>query len=155
MRDKTCCLIGHSKIYEDISALVEQAVEQHIVEYGVTDFLVGNYGDFDRMGAAAVKKAKVKHPEVKLYLMLPYLPEKGRILPDREGYDGFIYPEEMEGVAYKWAIAKLNRLMVQESAYVIAYVTHGWGGAAATLDYAGKRAVQGLLHIENLGEGRL
>ncbi len=105
MKNKTCCLIGHSQISRDIFALVEGAVERHIIEYGVRDFLVGNYGEFDRLGAAVVKEAKTRFPDVKLYLMLPYLPEKGRALPDREGYDGFLYPEGMEGVPYRWAIS--------------------------------------------------
>ena len=34
------------------------AVEQHIVEYGVTEFIVGHYGGFDRLAALAVKEAK-------------------------------------------------------------------------------------------------
>lgn len=29
--------------------------------------------------------------------------------------------------------------MVQESDTVVAYVTHGWGGAAKTLDYARRK----------------
>ncbi len=42
--------------------------------------------------------------------------------------------------------------MVLEAAFMIAYVTHGWGGAAKTLEYARKQEKKGLLHIENLGE---
>lgn len=151
MQDKTCCFVGHSKVLKDISQALTDAVEQHIIEYGVTDFLVGNYGQFDRMAAATVKKSKVQHPDIRLYLMLPYLPEHGRPLPDMKGYDSVVYPEGMEGVPYKLAIPRLNRIMVKDSDYVIAYVIHSWGGAATTLEQARKRERQGQLAILNLG----
>jgi len=147
----TCCFIGHSQIYEDISKPLADAVERHIAEYGVTDFLVGNYGAFDRMAATAVKAAKARHPGILLYLMLPYHPERGRSLPDREGYDGFVYPEEMEGVPFRRAIPRLNQLMVNDSDCAIVYVRYPFGGAATTLEYARRKG----LTIINLFQGGL
>lgn len=152
MNQKTCCFIGHSITPEDIAPKLAATVERHIAEYSVTKFLVGNYGQFDRMSAAVVKEAKTRHPNVKLYLMLPYLPECGRPLPDMEGYDGTIYPEGMEAVPHKLAIPRLNRMIIQKSDYAIAYVTHSWGGAAKTLEQAQKRERQGEMIITNLGE---
>ncbi len=149
---KTCCFVGHSEIWQDISQALTQAVERHIAEYGVADFCVGNYGRFDRMAAAAVKQAKARHPGIRLYLMLPYRPELGRPLPDMDGYDNAVYPLEMEGVPLRLAIPRLNRTMVQDSNYVIAYVIHSWGGAAATLEYAQARERKGLLQIKNLAD---
>ncbi len=153
MKEKTCCFIGHSRIYSGVTfEQVAEAVKRHIVEYGVTDFLVGNYGDFDRMSTRAVKVAKARHPDIHLYLMLPYRPELGRPLPDREGYDNFVYPLEMEGVPHRFAIPRLNQLMVQDSHYAIAYVHFTWGGAYTTLEYARRRERKGLIHIENLAD---
>ncbi len=147
---KVCCFIGHSEIWNDISQALTDAVERHIAEYGVTDFLVGNYGQFDRMAAATVKRAKAQHPGIRLYLMLPYRPEQGRPLLDMEGFDNAVYPIEMERVPLKLAIPRLNRIMVEDANYVIAYVMHSWGGAATTLEYAQARERKGLIHIENL-----
>lgn len=149
---KVCCFIGHSKIWDDISQVLTAAVERHITEYGVTDFLVGNYGQFDRMAAATVKRAKERHPGIRLYLMLPYHPEQGRPLPDLEGYDNAVYPMEMEGVPLKLAIPRLNRIMVEDANYVIAYVMHSWGGAGTTLEHVQARERKGLIHIENLAD---
>lgn len=149
---KTCCFIGHSRVRENIFQALTAAVERHITEYGVTDFLVGNYGQFDRMAAATVKEAKARHPGIRLYLMLPYRPELGRSLPDMEGYDNAVYPMEMEGVPLKLAIPRLNRLMVEDSNYAIAYVIQTWGGAATALEYAKVRERKGLIHIENLAD---
>jgi len=152
MLQKTCIFIGHSDAPQSIFAALADAVERHITEYGVTDFRVGNYGAFDRMAAHAVKKAKASHPGVSLYLMLPYLPGTGgRPLPDMEDYDGSIYPEGLETVPYRLAIPRLNRMMVQEADYVIAYVTHSWGGAAKTMEYARTRERRGELMVCNLG----
>lgn len=148
----SCCFVGHSEIWRDISQALTYAVERHITEYGVTDFYVGNYGQFDRMAAAAVKRAKVQHPGIRLYLMLPYHPELGRPLPDMDGYDIAVYPSEMEGIPHKLAIPRLNRITIQDSDYVIAYVTHSWGGAATTLEYAQVRERKGLIQIENLAD---
>ncbi len=152
MNAKTCCFIGHSEILVDISKALTAAVERHITEYGVTDFLVGQYGQFDRMAARTVMQAKDQHPCIRLYLMLAYHPGLGRQLPDREGYDGFVYPEEMEGVPFALAIPRLNRIMVKDSGYAIAYVRYTWGGAATTLDYARRRERKKLIHIENLAD---
>ena len=100
MNGKACCFIGHSRIWKEpnLEPALAAAVEWHITEYGVTEFLVGNYGDFDRMAARAVKEAKIQHPGIHLYLMLPYRPDMGRSLPDRDGYDNFVYPAELAGV---------------------------------------------------------
>ncbi len=127
-------------------------MERHITEHSVTDFLVGNYGAFDRMAAATVKEAKARYPGIHLFLMLPYRPKLGRPLPDREGYDNFVYPAKMEGVPLKLAIPRLNRMMVEDSGYAIAFVRHTWGGAATTLEYARAREQKGLMHIENLAD---
>lgn len=62
------------------------------------------------------------------------------------------YPSEMEGVPLKMAIPRLNRIMVQDSDYAIAYVAHSWGGAETTLGYAQQRERQGKLAILNLGK---
>ena len=55
MGGKSCFFIGHREASEEIYPVLYAAVEQHIVEYGVTEFFVGHYGGFDRLAALAVK----------------------------------------------------------------------------------------------------
>ena len=38
---KSCFFIGHREASEEIYPVLYAAVEQHIVEYGVTEFIVG------------------------------------------------------------------------------------------------------------------
>ena len=74
MGGKGCFFIGHREASEEIYPALYAAVEQHILEYGVTEFIVGHYGGFDRLAASAVKEAKRFYPEVKLTLLLPSPP---------------------------------------------------------------------------------
>lgn len=58
---KSCFFIGHREASEEIFPELAEAMERHIVDYGVTEFIVGNYGGFDRMAARAVISAKALH----------------------------------------------------------------------------------------------
>lgn len=69
---KSCFFIGHREASEEIFPELAEAVEHHIVDYGVTEFIVGNYGGVDRMAARAVISAKALHPGITLLLLLPY-----------------------------------------------------------------------------------
>lgn len=46
---KRCFFIGHREASIEILTALTEAVERHIAEFGVTEFIVGNYGGFDRM----------------------------------------------------------------------------------------------------------
>ena len=78
---KSCFFIGHREANEEIYADLRAAVEQHIVEYGVTEFIVGHYGGFDRLAAKAVVEAKKTHPGVVLTLLLPCHPSGRHVAP--------------------------------------------------------------------------
>ena len=51
---KTCFLIGHRESSDEFKALLDEAIERHITEYGVTDFVMGGYGGFERLGRRAL-----------------------------------------------------------------------------------------------------
>ena len=95
MGGKSCFFIGHRETSEEIYPALYAAVEQHILEYGVTEFIVGHYGGFDRLAASAVKEARRFYPEVKLTLLLPYHPAE-RPIPTPDGFDGTFYPPGIE-----------------------------------------------------------
>ena len=70
---KSCFFIGHREISEEIFSALTEAVEHHIVHCGVTEFIVGNYGGFDRMAARAVISAKALYPGITLLLLPPII----------------------------------------------------------------------------------
>ena len=138
MDTKSCFFIGHREASEEIYSVLYAAVEQHIVEYGFTEFIVGHYGGFDRLAASAVKEAKRFYPEVKLTLLLPYHPVE-RPIPTPDGFDGTFYPPGMESVSSKAAIIRANRYVVDHVDYLIAYTWHPASNAQELVEYAWKR----------------
>ena len=138
MGGKSCFFIGHREASEEIYPALYAAVEQHILEYGVTEFIVGHYGGFDRLAASAVKEAKRFYPEVKLTLLLPYHPAE-RPISTPDGFDSTFYPPGMESVLRKIAIVRANRYVVDHVDYLIAYVWHPASNAWELVEYARKK----------------
>lgn len=149
MREKSCFFIGHRESSEEIYPALYAAVEQHIVEYGVTEFIVGHYGGFDRLAASAVKAAKQFYPDVKLILLLPYHPAE-RPIPTPDGFDGTFYPPGMESVPQKVAIVRANRYVVDHVDYLIAYAWHPASNARELLEYAKRREKRDLISITSI-----
>lgn len=140
----TCFFIGHHDAPESIYPALLAAVEQHIVEYGVTEFIVGRYGSFDRMAARAVWLAKGGYPTVKLILLLPYHPStyKPEQAADFANYDGTCYPAGLELVPRRYAIVRANRAMAEQCTHLIAYLRYPAGNTAAVVKYASRRGVR-------------
>ena len=151
---KSCFFIGHRETGEEIYADLRAAVEQHIVEYGVTEFIVGHYGGFDRLAAKAVIEAKKTHPEVTLTLLLPYHPAE-RPIEAPEGFDGTYYPPDMERVPRRVAIVRANRYMVNHVDYLIAYAWHPTSNARELVEYAKDREDHGEIQVTQIDKFRL
>ena len=123
------------------------------IDFLFADFYVGHYGRFDSLAAEAVILAKKNHPEVKLYLLLPYHPYNCPITtPD--GFDGTYYPPGMENVPNRFAIIRANQHMVKTCGYLIAYVSHPSRGSQKILEMALRRQARKEMHVCNLGGWR-
>lgn len=119
----------------DVNMTFESFVEQHILEYGVTEFIVGHYGGFDCLAASTVKEARCFYPAVKLTLLLPYhLAE--RPIPTPGEFDSTFYPPGMESVPRKIAIVRANRYVVDHVGYLIAYAWRPASNARELAEYA-------------------
>ncbi|OUN07733.1 hypothetical protein [Flavonifractor sp. An91] len=149
MTGATCFFIGHRETGDELIPALTAAVERHITEYGVTSFMVGRYGNFDKLAARAVIDAKKRHPEVTLTLLLPYHPFD-RPTPTPKGFDGTFYPPGMETVPKRVAIVRANRYMVEHSTHLIAYAWHPASNARALVEHARIWGRKGKIHIENL-----
>lgn len=143
---KTCFFIGHREASEEMLPALTAAIEQHIVDFAVTEFVVGNYGGFDRLAAKAVMEAKRRYPQISLVMLLAYHPaERSVLLP--QGFDGSFYPPGMEKVPRRLAIVCANRYMVEHTDYLIAYVWRPASNARELVEYARKRAQRGLITV--------
>lgn len=143
---KSCFFIGHREASIEVLPLLTEAVERHIVDFGVTEFIVGQYGGFDRMAAKAVIAAKELHPEITLSMLIPYHPAERPVeLP--HGFDNTFYPPGMEKVPRRLAIVRANRYVVDHVDYLIAYVWHPASNARNLLEHAQKREQRNLISV--------
>ena len=142
---KTCFFIGHQDAPESIYNRLLEAVERHISEYGVTDFIVGKYGNFDRLAARAVIEEKRHHADITLTLLMPYYRTDAESLPD--GFDGSLFPDGLETVPKRAAILRANQYMTHHCDYLIAYDTGRIGNTRKLV--ADARKIE-RLYIENI-----
>lgn len=140
----TCTFFGHREVYQsDIEARLEVEIEKILKTGNEFKFMTGGMGQFDNIGAKAVRAAKRRHPNknITLVLVLPYM--TNRLNTDKEYYkiyyDQVIIPEEADTAHYKAAIQIRNRWMVDQADTVIAYVCRNFGGAFASVKYAERR----------------
>ena len=126
---KTCTFFGHRNCFApDIDKKVENAIEKMILHEGVTRFLVGDSGNFDAVVYRAIKKMKEKYPQIDYAVVISYLRSKND--PTAPSPSETLFPDGIESVPKKFAISYRGKWMVEKSDYVIAYVTHDYGGAA-------------------------
>ena len=117
---KTCFLIGHRDAPFMVREKLEKAIAAAITDYGVTEFVVGQYGAFDTMAAACLAEAKKACPEIRLVLLLPYHPSaRAFVLP--AGFDASLYPPGMEAVPRRLAIVRANEYMAKHCDLLIGY----------------------------------
>ena len=149
--ERCCFFIGHREAPESLLPILIKEVERHIVEYGVSSFIVGNYGNVDHLAARAVLASKEKYPHITLTMLLPYHPaEKSIDLP--KGFDGSVYPDDQEGVPRRFAIPRANRWAIDHSDFLICYITHLGSNAVKYLDYGRRREKTGSMRITRIGD---
>ena len=145
---KSCFLFGHADCPDQVLPRLEQAIETAISNE-VTNFYVGNRGAFDRLATTAVKRAKRKFPEVRLYLLLAYHPAE-RPQELSEGFDGTYYPLE-KTAPRRFAIVRANEAMLLQADHVICYVKHvGYTKKLLKLAYLRQKKLE--LTIQNISE---
>lgn len=147
---KTCFFIGHRDTPSAVMPALEQAIEQHIAQYGVTEFIVGGYGNFDSMAARAVIKAKQAHPSVILTRLLAYHPSE-RPVRLREGFDGSWYPSGMERVPRRTAIVSANFEAVLRADCLIYYLSHPGSNTRNIVGLAKSQERRGRITLTALG----
>ena len=143
---KSCFFIGHREASDELLPILRQTVEKHILEYGVTEFVVGGYGGFDHLAAKAVISLKKQYPQITLFLLIPYHPAE-RPIETPPGFDNTYYPPDMEKVPRKLAIVRANRYMVDHVDYLIAYAWHPASNALDLVEHARKLETKGRIAV--------
>lgn len=146
---KSCFLFGHRDCPDDILPEIEKAIERFYTTHRVRSFYVGNRGRFDALAATALRRVKLRHPDIGLYLLLAYHPgERATAVPER--FDNTFYPP-LETVPRPFAIVRANQYMVDATDSIICYVRH-FGNTRNLFEYAQRRQKRISVLIENLAE---
>lgn len=139
-----CTFFGHSECYGLDAAVLRRAIEE-LIEQGVTEFVVGNHGQFDAMVFSSLQDLGKVYPEISYSVALAYLPTH------KEDYDLYhghsFYPEGQEIGLAKFAIERRNRYLISVSDVCLCFINRTFGGAYKFAHMAKRRGLQ----VINLG----
>lgn len=149
-RNRTSCFTGHRKIpaseikniEKQLDEIIEKLYQKGVIFYGAG----GSYG-FDLLAEKAVIRARNRHKEIKLILVLPcknqekYWTEdnKTTFAKIKNQADKIVYTSEIYS---KDCMYKRNRHLVDFSGYCVAYLSKNSGGTAFTVNYARQNGVE-------------
>lgn len=128
-----CTFFGHKDCPETKYSNILQAIQYLITEKKVLSFYVGTQGNFDSLVYRALCSLRANFPQIGIYRVLAYFPKDNCLIPDS------ILPEGIELLHPRYAISWRNRWMIERSDFVIAYITHNYGGAARFVDEANRK----------------
>ncbi len=133
---------GHSQ-YNQTKADEEKILSllEKLIGDTSAEIFLGGYGSFDMFARSCASRFQSQHPNTKLILVTPYLTEeyqKNHLQDQKELYDSIVYPP-IENVPLRFAILRRNQWMVEQADFVIAFITHTFGGAYKTYSYAKKK----------------
>lgn len=133
----SCTFFGHRDCPEGIKPKLRDTLLGLINNQGVDMFYVGHQGQFDGLVHGLLKELQRECPSVNYAVVLAYMPSQKREYDD---YSDTMLPEGIEAVHPHYAISWRNKWMLEQSDFVVTYITHSWGGAA---QYANKAKRQG------------
>ena len=74
--EKTCCFFGHREVTHNIRPKLTAIIQRLVTEDGVTEFYLGNQGQFDSMVYSVLKELKGKYPQIRYTVVLAYMPDE-------------------------------------------------------------------------------
>lgn len=133
-----CTFFGHRDCPPSIKPKLLEVLVGLIEQRSVNQFYVGRQGAFDAMVRSTLRELVETYPRISYAVVLEMLPRRR----DEAVWDfsDTIFPEGLETVPPRFAISRRNEWMLKRADYVVAYITHSWGGAA---QYADKAVRQG------------
>lgn len=130
-----CSFFGHRDTPDSIRPILRGEIVRQFELYGVERFYVGNQGRFDAMVKSVLRELSEEYPNLKYDVVLAYLPHGKQM----DSAEDTVYPEGLERVPRRYAIAARNKWMVERSDVVICYIDRTFGGAAQFAEMAEKK----------------
>lgn len=149
-KKRTACFTGHRKIHaqeiENIEKRLDEIIEK-LYQKGVIFYGAGGSYGFDLLAEKAVIRARNRHKEIKLILVLPcknqekYWTEdnKTAFAEIKNKADKIVYTSENYT---NECMHKRNRHLVDFSGYCVAYLNKNSGGTAFTVNCARKNGLE-------------
>lgn len=130
-----CTFFGHRDCPNDIKTSLCSVLTQLIVNENVDTFYVGQQGNFDKIVHTVLQEMAKKYPHIRYFAVLERLPSSQNKF-DTVDNSNTLIPEGIETVHPRYAISWRNSWMINQSSYVVTYITHSWGCAAKFADKA-------------------
>lgn len=131
----SCCFFGHRDSPESIKPKLKDNIVNLITKYNVSNFYVGNNGNFDSIVISLLKEIVNEYPDVSFNIVIAYLPKELESKQEKNT----LYPFGIESVPKRYCISWRNKWLIDHSQFVICYVTHITGGAAKLMEIAIKK----------------
>lgn len=137
-RKERCTFFGHRDFKRlEYNDYIKEIFDYLIVKKGVSEFLSGGMGNFDRICEGTVRKLKKKYPDIKLKLILTQPGRRSLEIAKRdiELYDEVVIPN-LGGKETKEFVYKRNIYMVDNSGFLVSGIYKKEGGSVKALEYA-------------------
>ena len=134
-----CTFFGHRDCLDTIKPKLKETLIDLITNHSVDMFYVGHQGQFDAMVRGTLRELKKEYPQINYAVVLAYMPSKKN---ENEDYSDTMLPEGIETVYPRYAISWRNNWMLKRSDYVVAYITHPYGGAYTFVQTARRTGIQ-------------
>ena len=122
----TCTFFGHRDCPDTIKPKLKEVLIELIMEQNVNTFYVGNQGRFDSLVRSLLRELKEEYPHINYAVVLAYFPKENKT---GEDYSDTIIPDGLENVSPRFAISYRNNWMLNQSDFVVTYITRPRGGA--------------------------
>lgn len=146
-----CTFFGHRDCPVSVKPKLRAALVDLIEQRGVDRFYVGRQGAFDAIVQTVLREMAETYPNISYAVVLERLsgPRDETALKRSDT----IFPEGLEAAPPRFAISQRNEWMLKQADYVIAYIIHGWGGAARFTKRA-ERQGKTIFNLAQKGPGR-
>lgn len=144
-----CTFFGHRECPSNLKHSLRSVIIDLITDQGVDMFYVGHQGGFDRLVRSVLREITQEYPQAHYAVVLAYMPSQGFASNDASDT---MMPEGIELVHPHYAISWRNNWMLQQSEFVVAYVSHSWGGAAQYVQKA-IRSGKNVINLYHSQEG--
>lgn len=146
----SCCFVGKDDIPQDMLPQLYIEVKRLVSDRHVGVFLVGGYGEFNKTASLAVSMVKSSYPNIKLFRHVPFDSEYPAPIESNTNYNDTYFINE--GDSFQVAIPKINKYMIENASYIVAYAKESKGLVYEALQFAKKQQQKFTITIINLAE---